>query len=245
MYVTENQHQHVRWVSCWRFSTWKVNKTVGLIVSLMICWKLHVTRHLGSSRKFMRARTHTRLVKFTRHQNAHEMVAGKWTHSKIRRSIILWALHCMESCDCKQELMSSEAAKERVTPVPSKCKLLTYFCFGSAQCTSCGLSTTFGHATTWEKDGKFTSNDAGLCRRPRRGPMMARLNGELFICCIRTRLGDTCCIRTRLGDTCCNQSLRFEKVYPNGEGSRNLQIYHIFVANRFHCHPFAWPFHCG
>jgi len=35
------------------------------------------------------------------------------------------------------------------------------------------------------------------------------------------------------------------KVSPNGEGSRDLQIYHVFVANRFHCHPFAWPFHCG
>ena len=32
---------------------------------------------------------------------------------------------------------------------------------------------------------------------------------------------------------------------PNGEGSRDLQNYHVFVANRFHCHPFAWPFHCG
>ena len=48
----------------------------------------------------------------------------------------------------KQELMSGEAAKERVTPVPSKSELLTYFRFGSAQCASCGLSPTFGHATT-------------------------------------------------------------------------------------------------
>jgi len=31
--------------------------------------------------------------------------------------------------------------------------------------------------------------------------MMARFNWELFICCIRTRLGDTCC----------NWSLRFAK----------------------------------
>ena len=31
--------------------------------------------------------------------------------------------------------------------------------------------------------------------------LMARLNRELFICCIRTCLGDTCC----------NWSLRFEK----------------------------------
>jgi len=44
--------------------------------------------------------------------------------------------------------MSGEAAKELVTLVPSKYKLLTYFCFGSAQCVSCGLSPTFGHATT-------------------------------------------------------------------------------------------------
>ena len=36
--------------------------------------------------------------------------------------------------------MSDEAAKERVTPVPSKSRLSTYFCFGKAQCTSCGLS---------------------------------------------------------------------------------------------------------
>ena len=38
--------------------------------------------------------------------------------------------------------MSGEAAKERVTPVPSKSQLLTYFRFGSAQCTSCGLAPT-------------------------------------------------------------------------------------------------------
>ena len=36
-----------------------------------------------------------------------------------------------------------------------------------------------------------------------------------------------------------------KKASPNGEGSHDLQIYHIFVANRFHCHPFTWPFHCG
>ena len=36
-----------------------------------------------------------------------------------------------------------------------------------------------------------------------------------------------------------------KKASPNGEGSRDLQIYHVFVANRFHYHPFAWPFHCG
>ena len=36
-----------------------------------------------------------------------------------------------------------------------------------------------------------------------------------------------------------------KKASPNGEGSRDLQIYHNFGANRFHCHPFAWPFHCG
>ena len=29
---------------------------------------------------------------------------------------------------------------------------------------------------------------------------------------------------------------------PNSEGSQDLQIYHVFVANRFHCHPFAWHF---
>ena len=47
-----------------------------------------------------------------------------------------------------QELMSGEAAKERVTPVPSKSGLLTYFRFGEAQCASCGLSPTLGHAAT-------------------------------------------------------------------------------------------------
>ena len=46
-----------------------------------------------------------------------------------------------------QELMSGEAAKERVTTVPSKSGLLTYFRFGEAQCASCGLSPTLGHAT--------------------------------------------------------------------------------------------------
>ena len=35
------------------------------------------------------------------------------------------------------------------------------------------------------------------------------------------------------------------KASSNSEGSRDLQIYDVFVANRFHCHPFAWPFHCG
>ena len=35
------------------------------------------------------------------------------------------------------------------------------------------------------------------------------------------------------------------KASSNSEGFRDLQIYHVFVANRFHCHPFAWPFHCG
>jgi len=78
-----------------------------------------------------------------------------------------------------QELMSGEAAKECVTPVPSKSKLLMDFRFGSVQCASCGASASK------------------------------------------------------------------KKASPNGEGSRDLQIYHVFVANRFHCHPFAWPFHCG
>ena len=41
--------------------------------------------------------------------------------------------------------MSGEAAKERVTPVPSKSGLLTYFRFGKAQCASCGLSPTRGY----------------------------------------------------------------------------------------------------
>ena len=36
-----------------------------------------------------------------------------------------------------------------------------------------------------------------------------------------------------------------KKASPNGEGSRDLQIYHAFVANRFHCHRFTWPCHCG
>ena len=49
-----------------------------------------------------------------------------------------------------QELMSGEATKERVTPVPSKSRLLPYFCFGEAQCTSYGLSPTLGHAAMWE-----------------------------------------------------------------------------------------------
>ena len=34
--------------------------------------------------------------------------------------------------------MNGEAAKERVTPVPSKSGLLTNFRFGKAQCASCG-----------------------------------------------------------------------------------------------------------
>ena len=38
--------------------------------------------------------------------------------------------------------MSGEAAKECVTPVPSKSRLLAYFRFGKAQCVSCGLSPT-------------------------------------------------------------------------------------------------------
>ena len=35
------------------------------------------------------------------------------------------------------------------------------------------------------------------------------------------------------------------KASSNSEGSRDLQIYNVFVANRFHCHPFPWPFHCS
>jgi len=55
-------------------------------------------------------------------------------------------LLCLDflSTQAGQELMSGEAAKERVTPVPSKYKFLMYFCFGSAQCVSCCLSPTFG-----------------------------------------------------------------------------------------------------
>jgi len=95
---------------------------------------------------------------------------------------------------CAQELMSGEATKERVTPVPSRSKLLTYFRFESAQCASCSL--------------RCKGSDAfkGLLRAFLVGfktttfVLMARLNGELFICCIRTCLGDTCC----------NWSLRFE-----------------------------------
>jgi len=74
--------------------------------------------------------------------------------------------------------MSGEAVKERVTPVPSKSGLLTYFCFGEAQCASCGLSPTLGHAATWEdkrrqkiNDGRITStrnSDSRLYRRTRR-----------------------------------------------------------------------------
>jgi len=92
------------------------------------------------------------------------------------------ALYMQKVGDCTQELISGEAAKERVTPVPSKSKLLMYFRFGSMQCASCGLQSE---------------------------PPLQK------------------------------------KASPNGEGSQDLQIYHIFVANRFHCHPFAWPFHCG
>ena len=44
--------------------------------------------------------------------------------------------------------MSGEAAKERVTPVPFKSGLPTYFRFGEAQCASCGVSPTFGYVTT-------------------------------------------------------------------------------------------------
>ena len=38
--------------------------------------------------------------------------------------------------------MSAEGAKERVTLVPSKTKLPTYFRFGEALAASCGLSPT-------------------------------------------------------------------------------------------------------
>ena len=90
-----------------------------------------------------------------------------------------------------QELMSSEAAKERVTPVPSKSKLLTYFRFGSVQCVSCGLrGIRCLQRTAFLVSFKTTTF-----------VMMVRLNEELFICCIRTRLGDTCC----------NWSLHFKK----------------------------------
>ena len=47
--------------------------------------------------------------------------------------------------------MSAEGAKERVTLVSSKSKLPTYFRFGEALAASCGLSPTYGHATTWGK----------------------------------------------------------------------------------------------
>ena len=91
--------------------------------------------------------------------------------------------------------MSGEATKEHVTPVPSKLKLLSYFRFGSAQCVSCGLrckgSDTFkGLLIAFLVGFKSTTF-----------VLMARLNGELFICCICTCLGDTCC----------KQSLCFEK----------------------------------
>ena len=39
--------------------------------------------------------------------------------------------------------MSAEGAKERVTLVPSKSKLPTYFRFGEALTASCGLSPTY------------------------------------------------------------------------------------------------------
>ena len=57
--------------------------------------------------------------------------------------------------------MSAEGAKERVTLVPSKSKLPTYFRFGEALGASCGLSPTYSHATTWEKarDGRTTSSN--------------------------------------------------------------------------------------
>ena len=57
--------------------------------------------------------------------------------------------------------MSVEGTKERVTLVPSKSKLPTYFRFGEALAASCGLSPTYGHATTWEKtrDCRTTSSD--------------------------------------------------------------------------------------
>lgn len=45
--------------------------------------------------------------------------------------------------------MSREAARERVTLVPSKS---TYFHFGEAQCVSCNLSPTLDHAATWENE---------------------------------------------------------------------------------------------
>ena len=47
-----------------------------------------------------------------------------------------------------QDLMSGEAMKERVTPVPFKSGLLTYFRYGEAQRVSCSLSPTLGHAAT-------------------------------------------------------------------------------------------------
>ena len=39
--------------------------------------------------------------------------------------------------------MSAEGAKERVTLVPSKSKLPTYFRFSEALAASCGLSPTY------------------------------------------------------------------------------------------------------
>ena len=46
----------------------------------------------------------------------------------------------------KQELMNSEAAKQCVSLVPFKSRLLMYFCFGEAQYMSCGPSPILGHA---------------------------------------------------------------------------------------------------
>ena len=57
---------------------------------------------------------------------------GEVYRRKVARSFIMYF----------QELISGKAAKERVTPVPSKSGLLTYFRFGEAQCASCGLSLT-------------------------------------------------------------------------------------------------------
>jgi len=90
---------------------------------------------------------------------------------------------------CHQELMSGEAAKERVTPVPSKSWLLTYFRFGEAQCTSCSLSPTLGHAATWEiNDGRIASTrniDSRLHRRTRRDPVNLRQKNVAYgVSCI-------------------------------------------------------------
>ena len=47
--------------------------------------------------------------------------------------------------------MSAEGAKERVTLVPSKSKLPTYFRFGEALAASCSLSPTYSHVMMWGK----------------------------------------------------------------------------------------------